>query len=517
MLTNRDFAPLSNCLNSYIKNRLSKAHHFTHNAGIYATNLTKASPLEVSNFGPHSITLRANEVLGLTELVDWKRWDNTRRKKERAEKQWATALLTGVVSTDNGSSTGDKQVDDVLSVQRELLSFLTECASTFDHKTGDWRVASKIENPTPPSPVVSSFVSITGDTVWPPSTFRLEPESDDGLPDVELFLLPQEVPELAVLTEFLSFLKQLRFDRTDLTPTQRLQAIFTLATNLPVFRYVLRRWEELGMKPVPLRIPKDQAPLFIRQWPLPQAKLDAARAMTRELAQQGVITPIQSAWNAPVMMVKKKDGTWRFAIDYRRLNDVTEMDPTPIPHLRTSLHQMGGNEYFSVCDMLWSFWQQPLHKDDVPKTSFSVDGLGQYGWLVVPMGLKNSPQTQQRAMEGVLAGLDPHRVLCYIDDIIVAGRTFSEHLLYLDLMMRRLQVMGLALKLKKCQFFLRQVHFLGHLLSGAGLSKDPAMVNKVLNWPRPTDVTALRGFINCVGFYRDFIPLKTILPSHSLP
>ena len=463
--------------------------------------------LEISNLGAESIHLRANEVLGITKAVDWKRWEETRHKKVDAEHQWAAALLNGVTPRSSAPSEVEspqfKEARAILTAQHELLAFLSDTATHFDKTRDDWVE----ETPPQPSTTTTAAAAKSPDTLWPPATFRSEPESDDGLPDVEPFLLPTEMPELAVLTEVLEFLKTLRYERLDLTPRQRLQAIFVLASNIPVFRYILRQWNDLGTAPVPLRIKKDQAPLFIRQWPIPQAKLDAARTMTKELVAQGVISPIQSPWNAPVMMVKKKDGTWRFAVDYRRLNDITEMDPAPVPHLRTSLHQMTGNSWFSVCDMLWSFWQQPLCADDIPKTAFSVEGMGQFGWSVVPMGLKNSPQTQQRAMEGVLAGLDPNHVLCYIDDIIVAGRTFHEHLLYLDLMMRRLQAMGLALKLKKCQFFRRQVHFLGHLLSGNGLTKDPTMINKVLNWPRPKDVTSLRGFINCVGFYRDFIPL----------
>jgi hypothetical protein len=209
------------------------------------------------------------------------------------------------------------------------------------------------------------------------------------------------------------------------------------------------------------------------------------------------------------MIVPKKDGTWRFAINYRRLNAITAIDPSPVPNAKNFLHSLAGNSWFSVCDMLWGFWQQPLCEGvegDRPKTAFTVPGRQQHQWKVLVMGLRNSPQTQQRVMEGVLAGLDPQRVMCFIDDLMVAGRDFNEQLVYLDLMLRRLTSVGLALKLKKCELLRREVHYLGHILGNGTLKRDPRLIKKALEWPKPKDVTALRGFLNCVGYYRDFIP-----------
>jgi hypothetical protein len=185
------------------------------------------------------------------------------------------------------------------------------------------------------------------------------------------------------------------------------------------------------------------------------------------------------------------------------------MDPSPVPNAKNFLHSLAGNEWFSVCDLLWGFWQQPLCKEDRPKTAFTVPGRKQHQWKVVAMGLRNSPQTQQRVMEGVLAGLDPERIMCFIDDIMIAGRTFEEQLVYLDLVLRRLHSVGLALKLKKCELLRREVHYLGHILGGGCLKRDPRLIQKALELPRPKDVTSVRGFLNCVGFYRDFIPTFT--------
>ena len=229
---------------------------------------------------------------------------------------------------------------------------------------------------------------------------------------------------------------------------------------------------------------------------MPQSRIAAAQKIARELLEQGL----------PVLLVPKKDGTCRFAIDFRKVNALTRMDPTGIPHAKLALHALGGNRFFSCMDMLASFWQQPLVETDRKYTAFSMPGVGQLQWTVLPMGLRNSPQTQQRAMEQLIAGLDPEHVLCYIDDLIVATESFEEHLVLLDLLFRRLTAAGLALKFSKCEFVRRSASYLGHIISADGIRKDPRLVKKIVDLPTPTDLTSLRGFLGMTGYYRDFVP-----------
>jgi len=408
--------------------------------------------LEFRNFGPEAITLQANEAISHTEQVDVERVEAVRRKREEAEKIWARSFLS--TKQEQPEATADQR--ELLDWMGRLYDLLKEMVDNFDKANKKWTTLDwkhvKLEEPN----------SIRDPKLWPPVKAKRETE-DDGTADLDRFVLPEHTPEKEVFKEIYEVLVGLRDDRQDLDAEQILKAAFVLAMNIPAFRYVLRPAELLATTPEPLRVDPAATPIYTRQWPLDQTRLEAARKMLDDLVRQGVVEPASSSWNSPIMIVPKKDGTWRFAIDYRKLNAITEMDPSSVPNAKNFLHSLAGNTWFSVCDMLWGFWQQPLCEADRPKTAFTVPGRKQHQWKVLVMGLRNSPQTQQRVMEGVLAGLDPQRVMCFIDDLMVAGRTFDEQLVYLDLMLRRLTSVGLALKLKKCELLRREVHYLGHI------------------------------------------------------
>ncbi len=337
-----------------------------------------------------------------------------------------------------------------------------------------------------------------------PSSARPTAEND-GLEDADAVALPETVPEEEVLQEALDAMRAIMAERSDLSHRERFQLALLLARHVPVFRYVLRAPEQLMTTAERLQIDAAERPRFTRQYSQPQAKIDAARKIGEELLEQGVVEPCTSNWNSPVLLVPKKDGTWRFAIDYRRVNAVTDMDPAAIPNAKLTLHTLGGNRWFTCCDLLSSFWQQPLHPDDRHYTAFSLPGLGQLQWTVVPMGLKNSPQVQQRTMERILRGLDADHTMCYIDDVVVATRTFQEHLVSLDLMFRRLEAAGLVLKFRKCEIARPSIAYLGHLLSAEGLRKDPRLTEKIKSLPPPKSVLEVRAFLGMVGYYRDFV------------
>jgi hypothetical protein len=207
-----------------------------------------------------------------------------------------------------------------------------------------------------------------------------------------------------------------------------------------------------------------------------------------------------------VLLVPKKDGTWRFAVDFRHVNKHTNMDPSTIPNAKLHLHALGGNNFFTCLDLLSSFWQQPLHPDDRHYTAFSMPGVGQLQWTVLPMGMRNSSQTQQKAMEDLVRGLDPDHVMCYIDDIIIATSDFEQHLILIDLLFRRLEAAGLALKFTKCEILRSLAHYLGHIISADRVAKDPRIVTKLCDLPTPTNVAELRAFLGVTNYYRDYIP-----------
>ncbi len=434
-----------------------------------------AISLEIANFGEEALVFRVNDLIAKTERVS--PYAQIRRRALRQEVEEATAV--------------------------RVLESLQQLTRTLAHADvqlpADTRLASAVQS-------ILDLLSIATEAGPLPSAVATEPAPEASEADaVEHLLLPETVPEVQVLEEAAATLAAI-LRRTDLDNDGKLQLMLLLCRHLPVFRYVLRPAEQLLTEPARINIPSDVKPRFVRQYPQPQAKVAAAEAIALDLLKQQVVEPTTSPWNSPVLLVPKKDGTWRFAIDYRRINAVTLMDPTAVPHAQQSLAQLGGNCFFTSCDLLSAFWQQPLHPDDRQVTAFQIQGLGQLQWCVMPMGMRNSSQTQQRIMEQLLIGLDPRRVLCYIDDLIIASPTFKEHLELLDLVFRRLEAVGMVLKLSKCTFAQPRVHFLGHIVDANGLQRDPALVNKILDLPTPTSLEGLRSFLGAASYYRDFIP-----------
>ena len=146
------------------------------------------------------------------------------------------------------------------------------------------------------------------------------------------------------------------------------------------------------------------------------------------MKQQGLIEPSNSPWSSPVVLVKKKDGTLRFCVDYRRLNEVTRKDSYPLPRVDDALEAMAGMKFFSTLSLKSGYWQVKLDETTKEKTAFST-GNGLWQFKVMAFGLCNAPATFERLMEQVLAGLPWSVAMVYIDDILVSGCTIDDHLL----------------------------------------------------------------------------------------
>ncbi len=196
------------------------------------------------------------------------------------------------------------------------------------------------------------------------------------------------------------------------------------------------------------------------------------------LLKQGVIQLSSSPWASNVVLVRKKDGSWRFAIDYRALNSVTKSDVYPLPTVDDTLEKLGGARYYSTMDLLSGYWQVPLKPGDREKTAFLTQH-GLYEWLRMPMGLKNSGSSFQRLMNVVLGDLIGNGVLVYLDDVIAYGATWAEHAATLATVFQRLSAAGLTCKLKKCIFAQPTVEFLGHSVSAEGIGTAEHILAKI--------------------------------------
>lgn len=222
------------------------------------------------------------------------------------------------------------------------------------------------------------------------------------------------------------------------------------------------------------------------------------------MLQTGVVRPSTSPWSSPVVLVKKRDGAWRFCIDFRKVNAATHRDAYPLPRIDETLDSLANAVLFTTLDLASGYWQVELDESSKEKTAFSTSA-GHYEFNVMPFGLTNAPATFQRLMECVLAGLSPAQCLIYLDDIIVYGTSFEDHLEHLENVLTKLGEAGLKLKPTKCHFAQQQVQYLGYLISEDGVAVDPSKVEAVTSYPQPTDVKELRGFLGLANYYRRFV------------
>lgn len=257
----------------------------------------------------------------------------------------------------------------------------------------------------------------------------------------------------------------------------------------------------------------------IKQAPrrLPLHLKEKAEEEVEKMLEKGVIEPSSSPWSSPVVLVRKKDGTVRFCVDYRKLNNVTVKDSYPLPRIEDCLDALSGSQWFCTLDLASGYWQVEMSQEDKEKTAFST-GSGLYQFNVMPFGLCNAPATFERLMERVLVGLPWHILLIFLDDVIVHAKSFGEALRRLRLVLQRLRSANLKLSPKKCVLFQRKVSFLGHVVSGEGVSTDPSKTEAVSAWPVPSSIGEVRSFLGLTSYYRRFVHgyAKIAKPLHEL-
>ena len=218
----------------------------------------------------------------------------------------------------------------------------------------------------------------------------------------------------------------------------------------------------------------------------------------------GVIEPSQSEWASPPVLVRKKDGSWRYCIDFRAVNNATIKDAYLLPLIEECIDNLAGKIWFCTLDMNAGYWQLPVADEDKDKTAF-ITRYGLIQFTRMPFGLSNSPATFQRVMHLVLSGLIWSVVTVYLDDINIMGATFDETLQNLEIVLARFKKFGLKLKPRKCALFQIEVKFLGRLATQEGIEVTKEHVQAVQDWPRPQNRKALQQFLGFLNYHRGFI------------
>ncbi|KAL0537323.1 hypothetical protein IC582_026300 [Cucumis melo] len=256
---------------------------------------------------------------------------------------------------------------------------------------------------------------------------------------------------------------------------------------------------EFSIELEPGTVPISRAP-----YRMAPAELKELKVQLQELLDKGFIRPSVSPWGAPVLFVKKKDGSMRLCIDYRELNKVTVKNRYPLPRIDDLFDQLQGATVFSKIDLRSGYHQLRIKDEDVPKTAFR-SRYGHYEFIVMSFGLTNAPAVFMDLMNRVFREFLDTFVIVFIDDILIYSKTEAEHEEHLRMVLQTLRDNKLYAKFSKCEFWLKQVSFLGHVVSKAGVSVDPAKIEAVTGWTRPSTVSEVRSFLGLAGYYRRFV------------
>ena len=248
----------------------------------------------------------------------------------------------------------------------------------------------------------------------------------------------------------------------------------------------------------------DAAPIKQRPRRVPLAYAEEEKKTIEDLLQKGVIRKSTSPWASPIVLVRKKSGAVRPCIDYRKVNSLVKPDGFPLPRVQDCLDAVAGAKYFSSFDLTSGYFQIPLKEADIPKSAFCCK-YGHFEMLRLPFGLNNAASTFQRTMELALQGLQWETCLIYIDDIIVYGVDFEQHMQRVEQVLERISEAGLKLRPDKCHLLQTEVVFLGHVVSQEGVLPDPTNVSKIVNWPTPTNCKQVKQFVATGSYYRRFV------------
>jgi hypothetical protein len=245
-------------------------------------------------------------------------------------------------------------------------------------------------------------------------------------------------------------------------------------------------------------------PIAQRPYRMNPAELVELKKQLDDLLSKGFIRPSSSAWRSPVLFVDKSDGSSRLCTDYRKLNDVTIKNKYPLPKIDDLFDQLTGAQVFSKVDLRTGYHQLKIRATDILKTAFTTR-YGLYEYTVMSFGLTNAPAYFMNLMHKVFMKFLDKFVIVIIDGILVYSKSEEDHANHLRLVLETLREHQLYAKFSKCEFWLKEVGFLGHVLSARGVSVDPKKIQSVEDWEAPTTQTEVRSFLRLAGYYRKFV------------
>jgi len=238
---------------------------------------------------------------------------------------------------------------------------------------------------------------------------------------------------------------------------------------------------------------------------LPHTKRSVVKQEVADMLEMGVIEPARSAYSSPIVLVRKKDQSHRFYIDYRRLNKITEFEVEPLPDSEYIYAKVAKAQYFTKIDLSKGYWQVPVRKEDRHKLAFSTHDAS-YQWLVMPFGVQNAPSVFSRMMRKLLEPLTGMPIYNFMDDLLVATESWQEHLEVLGAVMKRLREAGLTARPSKCKLGFSTIDYLGHTLRHGNLAPDAAKIEQLKDAPQPMTKTEVRSFLGFAGYYRRHVP-----------
>jgi len=245
-------------------------------------------------------------------------------------------------------------------------------------------------------------------------------------------------------------------------------------------------------------------PVSMAPYRMSASELAELKKQLEDLLDKKFVRPSVSPWGASVLLVKKKDGSMRLCIDYRQLNKVTIKNRYPLPRIDDLMDQLVGARVFSKIDLRSGYHQIKVKDEDTQKTAFRTR-YGHYEYSVMPFGVTNAPGVFMEYMNRIFHAYLDRFVVVFIDDILIYSKSKEEHAEHLKIVLQVLKEKKLYAKLSKCEFWLNEVSFLGHIISGSGIVVDPSKVDAVSQWETPKSVTEVKSFLGLAGYYRRFI------------